>query len=157
MYPYIKGPRPPQVLQTASPWRGGDTRRIGRSTSGVCSPGRATQGVKATPLCLAKFVASGAKSVFCRRCFRSLTIETAYSIHECVPSHVGISSNMRDDQKAKQEAEWSHTKVPVNLRKAKNIMFTYIEKHIAITQNTKSRRKPWETLATVGPISRHLD
>ncbi|GFV68161.1 hypothetical protein TNCV_1874431 [Trichonephila clavipes] len=47
----LKKSKPPQVLQTASPWREGDTGRSGRSTSGVYYPGRVTQGVKATPLC----------------------------------------------------------------------------------------------------------
>ncbi|GFX31138.1 hypothetical protein TNCV_2026411 [Trichonephila clavipes] len=45
---------PPQVLQAASKWRGGVPGRSGRCTSGVSTPGRATQGVKATPFCSAK-------------------------------------------------------------------------------------------------------
>ncbi|GFU71263.1 hypothetical protein TNCV_3782481 [Trichonephila clavipes] len=48
------GSKPPQVLQAASKWRGGVPGRSGRCTSGVSTPGRATQGVKATPFCSAK-------------------------------------------------------------------------------------------------------
>ncbi|GFU84830.1 hypothetical protein TNCV_2127711 [Trichonephila clavipes] len=44
---------PPQVLQAASKWRGGVPGQSGRCTSGVSTPGRATQGVKATPFCSA--------------------------------------------------------------------------------------------------------
>ncbi|GFS71652.1 reverse transcriptase [Trichonephila clavipes] len=37
------------------------------------------------------------------------------------------------------------------------IISTHTGKYTAMTQKTKSFRKPWETLATVSPISRHLE
>ncbi|GFT83088.1 hypothetical protein TNCV_629201 [Trichonephila clavipes] len=56
---------------------------VGEVRREVFSPGRATQGVKATPLCPAKDCRYGAKSVILHQCSRSLTIEAAsYPIHE---------------------------------------------------------------------------
>ncbi|GFV16898.1 reverse transcriptase [Trichonephila clavipes] len=74
-----------------------------------------------------------------------------------VPSHVGILGIERADQKAKQGAESSQPEVPLTLRRAKNIISTHIDKYTAMIQKTMSFRKPWETLATVGPIPRHLE
>ncbi|GFU73684.1 hypothetical protein TNCV_4222271 [Trichonephila clavipes] len=53
-HPQMTGTNPPQVLQAASKWRGGVPGWSARCTSGVSTPGRATQGVKATPFCSAK-------------------------------------------------------------------------------------------------------
>ncbi|GFX71052.1 reverse transcriptase [Trichonephila clavipes] len=43
----------------------------------------------------------------------------------------------------------------LTLRRARNISI-YIDKHTAMTPKMKSFGKPWETLAPVGPIPRHL-
>ncbi|GFU35356.1 transposable element Tc1 transposase [Trichonephila clavipes] len=72
-------------------------------------------------------------------------------------SHVGVPDNESADQKAKQEAESTQPEVPLTIRKAKSIISTYIDKYTAMTQKTKNFGKPWETLATVGPIPRHLE
>ncbi|GFW43007.1 reverse transcriptase [Trichonephila clavipes] len=74
-----------------------------------------------------------------------------------VPSHVGIPGNERADQKAKQGAESTQTEVHLTLRRAKNIISTYIDKYTAMTQKMKSFGKPWETLTTVGPIPMYLE
>ncbi|GFU05471.1 uncharacterized protein TNCV_3291141 [Trichonephila clavipes] len=68
-------------------------------------------------------------------------------------SHFGIPGNERADQKAKQRAESTEPEVSLTLRKEKSIIST----HIAMTQKTTSFGKPWETLATLGPIPRHLE
>ncbi|GFS87676.1 reverse transcriptase [Trichonephila clavipes] len=70
-----------------------------------------------------------------------------------VPSHVGLLGNERADQKVKQGVESTQPEVPLTLRRANSIIFTHIDKYTAIT----SHGKPWETLATVDPISRHLE
>ncbi|GFT83565.1 reverse transcriptase [Trichonephila clavipes] len=44
----------------------------------------------------------------------------------------------------------------MTLRRAKNIISTHIDKYTALIQKTKNFGKLWETLATVGPIPRHL-
>ncbi|GFW55678.1 uncharacterized protein TNCV_120621 [Trichonephila clavipes] len=46
---------------------------------------------------------------------------------------------------------------PLTLRRAKRIMSIYIDSYTAMTQNTNSFGKPWETLDTVGPIPRHME
>ncbi|GFY27431.1 reverse transcriptase [Trichonephila clavipes] len=74
-----------------------------------------------------------------------------------VPSHVGIPDNERADQKAKQGADSTQSEILLTPRRAKNIISTHIDNHTAITQKTKSFGKPWETLATAGPIPRHLE
>ncbi|GFV64922.1 reverse transcriptase [Trichonephila clavipes] len=74
-----------------------------------------------------------------------------------VPSHFRIPSNGRGDQKAKQGAESTQPEISLTLRRAKNILFTHIDKYIIMIQNTMSFGKPWEILATVGPIPRHLE
>ncbi|GFS68035.1 reverse transcriptase [Trichonephila clavipes] len=43
------------------------------------------------------------------------------------------------------------------LQRAKSIISTHIDKYAAMTQKTKSFGKPWETLATVGPIPGNLE
>ncbi|GFT42186.1 uncharacterized protein TNCV_1008611 [Trichonephila clavipes] len=68
-----------------------------------------------------------------------------------------ILSNERADQKAKQGAKLSQPEVPLTLRRAKSIISTFIDKYITLTQNTKILGKPWEILATLGPILRHLE
>ncbi|GFW68648.1 reverse transcriptase [Trichonephila clavipes] len=73
------------------------------------------------------------------------------------PSHVGIPGNERADQKAKQGAESSQAEVLLTLRRPKSIISTFIDKYIILTQKIKSLGKPWETLATVGQIPRHLE
>ncbi|GFX20391.1 hypothetical protein TNCV_3487491 [Trichonephila clavipes] len=62
-----------------------------------------------------------------------------------VPSHVGILSNERIDQKAKQGAESAQPDIPLILRRAKGIISTNIEKYTAMTQKTKSFGRSWET------------
>ncbi|GFW25114.1 major facilitator superfamily domain-containing protein 3 [Trichonephila clavipes] len=74
-----------------------------------------------------------------------------------VPSYVGVPGNERVDQKAKQGAESSQSKVPLTLRRTNNIISTSIDKNTIVTQKTKSLVKPWEILATVGPILKHLE
>ncbi|GFU44665.1 reverse transcriptase [Trichonephila clavipes] len=74
-----------------------------------------------------------------------------------VPSHDGIPGNERADQKAKQGAESTQPEVPWTFRRAKNIISTHIDEYTAMTQKPKSFEKPRETLATVGPIPRHLE
>ncbi|GFT51926.1 reverse transcriptase [Trichonephila clavipes] len=74
-----------------------------------------------------------------------------------VPSHVGISGNERANKKTKQGAKSSQLEASLPLRRAKSIISTYIAKCTAVTQKTKSLGKPWETLATVSSIPRHLE
>ncbi|GFX56653.1 uncharacterized protein TNCV_494011 [Trichonephila clavipes] len=74
-----------------------------------------------------------------------------------VLSHVGIPGNERADQKVKQGAESSQLKVPLILRRSKSIIFIYIDKHTVVTPKYKSLGKPWESMAIVGLISRHLE
>ncbi|GFS68122.1 uncharacterized protein TNCV_438831 [Trichonephila clavipes] len=75
-----------------------------------------------------------------------------------VPSHVGTPSNERVNQKAKQGVESTHLEVPLTLRRAKSIISTHIVKYTALTpKKMKGFGKPRETLATVGPIPRHLE
>ncbi|GFX78292.1 uncharacterized protein TNCV_5136391 [Trichonephila clavipes] len=59
--------------------------------------------------------------------------------------------------KAKKGLKPSHPEVLLILRIAKSLISTYIDKCTAMTQNTKSLGKPWETPTTVGPIPRHLE
>ncbi|GFU42961.1 uncharacterized protein TNCV_3141071 [Trichonephila clavipes] len=47
--------------------------------------------------------------------------------------------------------------VPLALKRSKSIISTYFDKYTTITQKSKILGKPWETLATVGPILRHLE
>ncbi|GFU42527.1 reverse transcriptase [Trichonephila clavipes] len=74
-----------------------------------------------------------------------------------VPSHVEIPDNERADQKAKQVVESSQPVVSLTLRRSKSVISTCIDKCTAVTQETKSLIKPWETLVTVAPILRHLE
>ncbi|GFS90298.1 reverse transcriptase [Trichonephila clavipes] len=74
-----------------------------------------------------------------------------------VSCHAGILGNERADQKAKQEAESAQTEAPFTFKRAKSIISTYIDKYTVMTQKTKSYGKPWETLATIRPIPRHLE
>ncbi|GFT34019.1 reverse transcriptase [Trichonephila clavipes] len=74
-----------------------------------------------------------------------------------IPSHVGIPGNKRGIKKDKQGVESTQPEVPLTLSRAKSIISTHIEKYTAMTQKTKSFGKPWETLAPVGPIPRHLE
>ncbi|GFT84986.1 uncharacterized protein TNCV_2507821 [Trichonephila clavipes] len=79
-------------------------------------------------------------------------------LRPCSGSQVMLgSSAMRVDQIAKHGAESTQPEVPLSLRRAKSIISTHIDKNTAMTQKTKSFGKPWETLATVGPIPRHLE
>ncbi|GFV95009.1 hypothetical protein TNCV_1030071 [Trichonephila clavipes] len=41
--------------------------------------------------------------------------------------------------------------------RVKSIIYTYIDKCIAVTLKTKSLGKPWQTLASVGPIPKNLE
>ncbi|GFT07622.1 hypothetical protein TNCV_4045721 [Trichonephila clavipes] len=43
------------------------------------------------------------------------------------------------------------------LRRAKSIIAAYIDECTATTQKTRSLEQSWETLATIGPIPRHLE
>ncbi|GFV69196.1 reverse transcriptase [Trichonephila clavipes] len=74
-----------------------------------------------------------------------------------IPGHVGIPGNERAGQKVKQGAESSQPEVPLTFRRAKSIISTFIDKYTIVTQKTKCLGKPWETLAIVGPIPRHLE
>ncbi|GFU13574.1 uncharacterized protein TNCV_938501 [Trichonephila clavipes] len=47
--------------------------------------------------------------------------------------------------------------IALTLRTAKSIISEYIDKYTGVTQKPKSFGKPWETLATVGPILKHLE
>ncbi|GFU69625.1 reverse transcriptase [Trichonephila clavipes] len=60
-------------------------------------------------------------------------------------------------KKPSRERSRLNWKSPLTLRRTKNIIFTHIGKYTLMTQKTKSFVKPWETLATVGPIPRHLE
>ncbi|GFX60594.1 hypothetical protein TNCV_3061671 [Trichonephila clavipes] len=55
-----------------------------------------------------------------------------------VSSHVGIAGSERAHQNAQQGADSTQLEVPVTLRRAKNIMSTYIDKYDAMTPKTKS-------------------
>ncbi|GFY29482.1 reverse transcriptase [Trichonephila clavipes] len=66
------------------------------------------------------------------------------------------SSAMKEPTEAKQGAESTQPEVPLALGRAKSIISTHIDKYTAMIQKTKSFEKPWETLATVSPILRHL-
>ncbi|GFW56211.1 reverse transcriptase [Trichonephila clavipes] len=68
-----------------------------------------------------------------------------------------LTRSDRADQNAKQGAESSQPEVPLTLRRAKSLISTSIDKYTIVTQKTKCLGKPWETLATVGPITRHLE
>ncbi|GFW52781.1 reverse transcriptase [Trichonephila clavipes] len=74
-----------------------------------------------------------------------------------VQSHVGVLGNERTEQKAKQGAESTQPEVSLTHKRAKSIIFTYIDKYTIMTQKTKSFGRPWETLVTVSPILRHLE
>ncbi|GFW93589.1 uncharacterized protein TNCV_47921 [Trichonephila clavipes] len=92
---------------------------------------------------------------------RNETFSVAFVGVEDERSIVGSKScwgpgNERAVQKAKERAESTKPEVPLTLRRAKSIISTYIYKYTAMTQKTKSFGKPWETLATVGSIPRHL-
>ncbi|GFS52290.1 uncharacterized protein TNCV_4850181 [Trichonephila clavipes] len=63
-----------------------------------------------------------------------------------VPSHVGILGNERADQKAKQGAELPQLEVPLNLRRAKSIISTRIDKYSAMTPKTMS----WKSFGYCG-------
>ncbi|GFX87941.1 uncharacterized protein TNCV_4374061 [Trichonephila clavipes] len=69
-----------------------------------------------------------------------------------ISSHVGIPSNERADQKDKQVAVSSQPEVPLTLRRAKSLITTCFDKCTSTAEETKSLRKPWETLAIVGHI-----
>ncbi|GBO00698.1 hypothetical protein AVEN_271574-1 [Araneus ventricosus] len=58
-------------MLVASPWQGGVPGSSERSTSGVYTPGRVTQGVKVTPLFPANTNRHGAKTVFYLMVLRS--------------------------------------------------------------------------------------
>ncbi|GFV10291.1 uncharacterized protein TNCV_3439771 [Trichonephila clavipes] len=74
------------------------------------------------------------------------------------PSHVGILRNERAGQKAKPGAETFQFEVPLTLRRAKSIISTLIDKYtVMASPKIKNHGKTWETLATVGPIPRHLE
>ncbi|GFW99849.1 hypothetical protein TNCV_3420781 [Trichonephila clavipes] len=70
-------------------------------------------------------------------------------------SLVGIPPAMKEPtKKPSREPSRLNRKL---LRRAKSIVSTYIDKYTAMTSKTKSFGKPWEALATVGPIPRHLE
>ncbi|GFW95871.1 reverse transcriptase [Trichonephila clavipes] len=60
-------------------------------------------------------------------------------------------------KKSNKESSWLNRDVSLTLGKAMSIISTYIDKYTVMTQNTKSFGKPWETVATVGPIPKHLE
>ncbi|GFX32112.1 reverse transcriptase [Trichonephila clavipes] len=75
-----------------------------------------------------------------------------------VPSHFAIPGNERANQKAKQGAESSQPEISLTIRRTKSIISTCIDKYTAVTPpKNKSFGKPWETLATVDPIPRHME
>ncbi|GFY14259.1 hypothetical protein TNCV_3614481 [Trichonephila clavipes] len=60
-------------------------------------------------------------------------------------------------KKPNREPSHSNRKSPLTLRRTKSTIYTFIDNYTIVTQKTKSLGKPWETLATVGLISRHLE
>ncbi|GFW31416.1 reverse transcriptase [Trichonephila clavipes] len=71
------------------------------------------------------------------------------------PYSIGIPSDERADQKAKQGAESTQPEAPLTLRRAKSIISTYIDKY------TGPKNEFWkamgETLTTVSPIPKPLE
>ncbi|GFW98887.1 reverse transcriptase [Trichonephila clavipes] len=59
--------------------------------------------------------------------------------------------------KTKQGAESFQPEVPLILRSARSIISTSIDKYTIANQKTKNLGKPWETLATVGSIPKHME
>ncbi|GFV22337.1 reverse transcriptase [Trichonephila clavipes] len=84
-------------------------------------------------------------------------ISYGWTVAQWVPSPIGITGNERADPKAKQGAELSQLEVPLTIKRVKSIISTFIDKYTTTTQKTKSLGKLSETLATVGPIPKHLE
>ncbi|GFX78509.1 uncharacterized protein TNCV_29491 [Trichonephila clavipes] len=71
----------------------------------------------------------------------------------CSGSQVMLGSPViREPTKPSREKE-----VLLTLSRAESIVTTCIDKCNDTTQNTKSHGGPWDTLATVGAIPRHLE
>ncbi|GFV94938.1 uncharacterized protein TNCV_1029361 [Trichonephila clavipes] len=88
---------------------------------------------------------------------RGGTSQLVTELYGWVSSYVLLPGNERADQKAKQGAKLPQLEVPLTLRSAKSITSTYIDKYAAVTQQNKAFGKPWESVAPVGPILRHLE
>ncbi|GFU98424.1 uncharacterized protein TNCV_3652551 [Trichonephila clavipes] len=71
-------------------------------------------------------------------------------------ANIDHNDNEKAEQKAKQGAESTQLEVVLTLRKSKSNISTHINKYITMTQKRKSFGKPWETLATLDTIPRHL-
>ncbi|GFT39220.1 reverse transcriptase [Trichonephila clavipes] len=71
-----------------------------------------------------------------------------------VSSHLGVSGN-----ESRPRGQAGSRVIPTGspLDSPKSIISTSIDKYTALTQKTKSLRKPWETLATVDPIPRYVE
>ncbi|GFV00130.1 reverse transcriptase [Trichonephila clavipes] len=68
-----------------------------------------------------------------------------------------MPGNERAYQKPMQGATSSQLEVPLTFRREKSTISTFIDKYTTMTQKTKSLGKSWETLASLGPIPRHLE
>lgn len=78
-------------------------------------------------------------------------------ILQWVPSHVGIPGNEKADKYARLGAECAEVEVPLTLSRARHMINTSVNKSSFAAQRDESIGKQWETLATIGPIPRHLE
>lgn len=97
------------------------------------------------------------RTIQCRTKLAELISRGWVVVLQWVPGHVGIPGNERADAKAKQGAESSQPDLPMTLTRAKNLINISVK--YATTENLQNAcsGKKWETLATVGPIPRHLE
>ncbi|GFU54159.1 reverse transcriptase [Trichonephila clavipes] len=67
-----------------------------------------------------------------------------------VPRHVGIPDNDRADQNAKQGAESSQPEVPLTFRRAKSIIFKFVDKYTIVAQKINCLGKSWKNSGHCG-------